>query len=86
MDVVQLSDLFGPASFHVVDLVLDQRVEFLFLSVPSDCIFPQFPSQLFFIMFQKVNLNVAFTDLVFFDLQVLLEFLDDLLVFLNLSL
>ena len=50
MDFIQLCKLFGSVSFHVLDLILNQRVEFLLFGIPSDCILPKLSPELFLIV------------------------------------
>lgn len=86
VDSVQLSYLFGSASFHVIDLILYQGVELLFFCIPSDRVFSQLSPQLFFIVFQKLYFDVGFLYFIFFYLKVLFELLDDSFILFNLLL
>lgn len=86
MNAVELADLFLSVSFHVVDLVLDQRVKLLFFSIPSDGVLAEFSSEFFFVVLEELNFQVACSDFVLSCLNDGLKFFDDAILFINLLL
>lgn len=86
VNAVELADLFLSVSFHVVDLVLDQRVKLLFFSIPSDGVLAEFSSEFFFVVLEELNFQVACSDFVLSCLNDGLKFFDDAILFINLLL
>jgi hypothetical protein len=86
MNTIELIDLFPSISVHIIDLIFNKRVEFLLLSIPSNAIFPKFSSELFLTGLNKRNLLITGPNLLIFYLQVIVKFLNDLFVLLDLLL
>jgi hypothetical protein len=84
VDTVQLINLFLSVSLHVLNLVLYQRVEFLLFGIPSYSVLAEFSSELLFVVLEKFDFQITFSDLVLSNLEVGLKFFDDSILFVDL--